>query len=199
MRRVSHRAGATSGPMPVLSQAAKPVRARAARPGVLRALVPALLMFAIPLTLLAQSVQFKNGRISIGDPVERLTTVAGNPDQMRPFPGSPTSTLYEYAFDGRQVNISVKDGEVAGIADNRIVSKPGPAVPGGVQLNGSTIVTGDSLDRLLQSAGKPDRVRSFAGAPGMAVYEYSAKDRQVTVTVRNGKVTGTSEIRVLKK
>lgn len=88
---------------------------------------------------------------------------------------------------------------MTGIADNTIVSKPGPVVFKGVELNGNNIVTGDTVAKLLQSAGKPDRIRSFADAPEMSVYEYLSNGRQVSVTVRNGVVSGTSEIRVIQK
>lgn len=164
-----------------------------------RALVLALLWSHLPSTAVAQGVQLGKGTISIGDSVQTLTNVAGKPDRIRPFPGSPSFTVYEYPLDGRQVNVSVKDGKVTGIADNVIVSKPGPAAMTGVELNGSTIITGDTLAKLLQSAGKPDRIRSVVGAPEKSVYEYSSDGRQVTVTVTNGTVTGTSETRVTRK
>lgn len=165
----------------------------------MRAFVFALLWAHLPSTALAQSVRLGGGTVSIGDSVQTLTKVAGKPDRVRPFPGSPSFTLYEYSLDGRQVNVSVKNGRVTGIADNTIVSKPGPALLKGIELNGSTIVTGDTLAKLLQSAGKPDRIRSFAGAPEMSVYEYSSNGRRVSVTIRNGVVSGTSETRVIQK
>lgn len=165
----------------------------------LRALIFLLLLAQIPSTVLAQSVRLGDGTVSVGDSVQTLTKVAGKPDRVRPFPGSPSFELYEYSPDGRQVNVSVRNGRVTGIADNTIVSKPGAAVFKGVELNGRTIVAGDTLAKLLQTAGKPARIRSFAGAHGMSVYEYSSNGRQVSVTVRNGVVSGTSEIRVVRK
>ena len=164
-----------------------------------RALIFVLLLAHLPSTALAQSVRLGSGTVSIGDSVQTLMKVGGKPDRVRPFAGSPSFTLYEYSPDGRQVNVSVKNGKVTGIAHNTIVSKPGPVVFKGVELNGNNIVTGDTVAKLLQSAGKPDRIRSFADAPEMSVYEYLSNGRQVSVTVRNGVVSGTSEIRVIQK
>lgn len=155
-----------------------------------------LLLACVPLSALAQNVQLKGGTVSIGDSIERLLKVAGEPDQVRPFPGSPATTVYEYSSGSRQVNISTKNGKITGIADNNIVSTSSPKPPTGVQLNGSRVVTGDTLGKLLQVAGKPSRVRSFSG---VSIYEYSLVNREVTVTVRDGKVTGTSEIKVVEK
>ena len=165
----------------------------------MRALVFALLWAHLPSTALAQSVRLGNGTVSIGDSVQTLTKIAGKPDRVRPFPGSPSFMVYEYSPGGRQVNVSVRYGKVTGIADNTIVSRQGLVVREGIELNGSTIVTGDTLAELLQVAGRPDRIRSFAGTPGMSVYEYSFNGRQVTVTIRNGVVTRTSERRVIQK
>lgn len=162
----------------------------------MRALYLSLLLALLSAPLLAQNVQFRGGTIAIGDSLEKLLKVAGKPDQVRPFPGSPTSTLYEYSAGNRHISISVKDGKVRGIADNNIVSVPTPVRPAGVQLNGNRIVTGDTVERLLLVAGKPSRIRTF---PGMAIYEYSSTGREVTVTVRGGKVSGTSEMNVVKK
>ena len=157
------------------------------------------LLSLLSATVLAQSVQLKGGTVSIGDSVQKLLNVGGAPDQVRPFPGAPAFTLYEYAFKDRQVNVSVKDGKVTGIADGHIVSKPAPASPRGVEFNGSVIATGDTLAKLLDAAGQPHRIRSFPAPSDLSVYEYSLKDREVAVTVKGGKVTGTSEVRVLKK
>ena len=165
----------------------------------MRALIFVLLLAHLPSTALAQSVRLGSGTVSIGDSVQTLTRVAGKPDRVRPFPRSPSFTLYEYSQDGRQVNVSVSNGKVTGIADNTIVSRPGPAVFKGIELNGSTIVTGDTLTKLLQTAGKPDRIRSSSGAPEMSVYEYFSNGRQVSVTVGNGVVSGTSEIQAIQK
>lgn len=152
-----------------------------------------LLLSLLSTPLLAQTVQFKGASVAIGDPVAKLLKQAGKPDQVRPFPGSTKSTLYEYSVGNRQINITVRDGKVAGIADNTIAHVTSPRRPSGVQLKGGRIVSGDSLQTLQQVGGKPTRVRTF---PDMAVYEYSLGGREVTVTVRNGKVSGTSELKV---
>ena len=162
----------------------------------MRALYFSLLLSFLSAPLFAQNVQFKGGSIAIGDSIEKLLKIAGKPDQVRPFPGSPTSTLYEYSVGNRQINISVKNGKIRGIADSNIVSVPSPVRPTGVLLNGNRIGTGDTLKKLLQVAGKPSRIRTF---PDMAIYEYSSIGREVTVTVRDGKVSGTSEMKVVKK
>lgn len=162
----------------------------------MRALYPSLLLLFLSGPLCAQGVQFTDGTIAIGDSLEKLLKVAGRPDQVRPFPGSPTSTLYEYSTGSRRINISVRNGKVRGIADNHIVSVPSPLRPTGVQLNGNRIVSGDTLEKLLQVAGKPSRIRTF---PDMAIYEYSSIGREVTVTVRDGKVSGTSEMKVVRR
>ena len=93
-----------------------------------RALIFVLLLAHLPSTALAQSVRLGSGTVSIGDSVQTLMKVGGKPDRVCPFAGSPSFTLYEYSPDGRQVNVSVKNGKVTGIADNTIVSKPGPVV-----------------------------------------------------------------------
>lgn len=158
-----------------------------------------VLLSLLSSTALAQNVQLKGGTVSIGDSVQKLLQVGGAPDQVRPFPGAPAFTLHEYSFGDRQVNVSVKDGKVTGIADNVIVSKPAPAAPRGVEFNGSVIATGDTLAKLLDAAGQPHRIRTFPAPSDLSVYEYSFKDREVTVTLKNGKVTGTSQMRVVKK
>ena len=162
----------------------------------MRLLCLSLLLSLLSAPLCAQNVQFKGASIAIGDPVSKLLKVAGKPDQVRPFPGSSTSTLYEYSDGNRQINVTVRDGKVAGLADNTIVSSAAPVRPSGVQLSGGRIVSGDSLQKLQQVGGKPTRVRTF---PGMAVYEYTWGGREITVTVRDGKVSGTSELKVVRK
>ena len=153
-----------------------------------------LLLLAAP--LFAQTVEVKGARISIGDPLAKLLKEAGKPDQVRPFPGSAQSTLYEYSVGERQIIVTVRDGKITGLSDNTIVHSPAPARMSGVQLSGGRIVSGDSLQKLQQVGGKPRRVRTF---PDMAVYEYTLGNRDVTVTVRSGKVSGTSELKVVRK
>ncbi|GHA86302.1 hypothetical protein [Cognatilysobacter bugurensis] len=166
---------------------------------VMRAIKSALLLCLLAAPAFAQSVQFKGGAASIGDSVKKLHKVAGKPDQVRPFPGAPATSLHEYSLGERQVNVSVRGGKITGIADNHIVSKPGPAVLTGVDVNGTRIVTGDPLAKLVASAGKPHKIRTFADAPHMSVYEYTFPGREVTVTVTNGKVSGTSELKIRKR
>ncbi|MFC0679607.1 hypothetical protein ACFFGH_17355 [Lysobacter korlensis] len=158
-----------------------------------------LALSAFSSTALAQSVQLKGGAVSIGDSVDSLLKVAGKPDQVRPFPGSPSFTLYEYSTGDRHVNVSVKDGKVTGIADGTLVSMPTPARWTGVELHGTRIVIGDSLAKLLGAAGEPASIRSFADMPGLSVYEYSLEGREVTVSITDGKVSGTSETKAVKK
>lgn len=65
-----------------------------------------------------------------------------------------------------------------------------PAFAQNVKFKAGTVSTGDSLDKLLKVAGKPDRIEPFPGMPAFQRYEYFSEGRNVTVTVKEGKITG---------
>ncbi|RYG06755.1 MAG: hypothetical protein EON92_19615 [Burkholderiales bacterium] len=65
-----------------------------------------------------------------------------------------------------------------------------PALAQNVKFKAGTVSTGDSLEKLLKVAGKPDRIQPFPGMPAFQRYEYFSDGRNVTVTVKEGKITG---------
>lgn len=65
-----------------------------------------------------------------------------------------------------------------------------PALAQNVKFKTGTVATGDSLEKLLKVAGKPDRIEPFPGMPAFQRYEYFSDGRNVSVTVKDGKVTG---------
>ena len=81
----------------------------------MRALALTLLLVGLALPAAAQNVTFKSGTVSVGDPVEKLLEVAGTPERIQPFPGMPAFQRYEYFSEGRNVTVTVKDGEITGI------------------------------------------------------------------------------------
>ena len=81
----------------------------------MRKFVLAVLLAVMALPVLAQSVKFTDGTVSIGDSVERLLKIAGKPERIEPFPGMPEFRRYEYFSDGRNVTVTVKGGKVTGI------------------------------------------------------------------------------------
>lgn len=66
----------------------------------------------------------------------------------------------------------------------------GPAFAQSVKFKAGTVAVGDSVERLLKVAGKPERIQPFPGMPEFQRYEYFADGKNVTVTVKGGKVTG---------
>lgn len=85
------------------------------------ALALVIALFAMP--AFAQDVKFESGTIAVGDPVEKLLKVAGEPDRIEPFPGMPAFERYEYFPDGRNISLTVKDGTVTGIGVLEFTSK----------------------------------------------------------------------------
>ena len=81
----------------------------------MRRSILALLLAVLAAPALAQDVKFKSGTVAIGDPVDKLLAVAGEPERIQPFPGMPEFQRYEYFADGRNVTVTVKDGKVTGI------------------------------------------------------------------------------------
>ena len=65
-----------------------------------------------------------------------------------------------------------------------------PALAQNVKFKGGTVSIGDSVEKVLQVAGKPERIQPFPGMPAFQRYEYVSDGRNVTVTVKDGKVTG---------
>lgn len=65
-----------------------------------------------------------------------------------------------------------------------------PAVAQSVEFKTGTVAIGDPVERLIKIAGKPERIEPFPGMPEFQRYEYFADGRNVTVTVKQGKVTG---------
>ena len=64
-----------------------------------------------------------------------------------------------------------------------------PALAQSVKFKAGTISVADSVEKLLQVAGKPERIQPFPGMPDYQRYEYFSDGRNVTVTVKDGKVT----------
>lgn len=81
----------------------------------MRKLALALLLVLLAAPALAQTVKFRSGSVSIGDPVEKLLKVAGPPQRVEPFPGMPAFKRYEYSSDGRNISVTVRDGRITGI------------------------------------------------------------------------------------
>lgn len=65
-----------------------------------------------------------------------------------------------------------------------------PAFAQSVKFKAGTVSIGDSVERLLKVAGKPERIEPFPGMPAFKRYEYFSDGRSVSVTVKDGKVTG---------
>ena len=65
-----------------------------------------------------------------------------------------------------------------------------PALAQDVKFKSGTVSIGDPVDKLLKVAGKPERIQPFPGMPEFQRYEYFSEGRNVTVTVKDGKVTG---------
>ena len=65
-----------------------------------------------------------------------------------------------------------------------------PAFAQSVKFNSGTVSIGDSVEKLLKVAGKPERVEPFPGMPAFKRYEYFSESRNVSVTVKDGKITG---------
>ena len=65
-----------------------------------------------------------------------------------------------------------------------------PAFAQSVKFKAGTVSIGDSVETLLKLAGKPERIEPFPGMPAFQRYEYFSEGRNVTVTVKDGKVTG---------
>ncbi|GAB3543011.1 hypothetical protein GCM10027343_15950 [Noviherbaspirillum agri] len=59
-----------------------------------------------------------------------------------------------------------------------------------VKFKGGTVSIGDSIEKLLKVAGKPERIEPFPGMPAFQRYEYFSDGRNVSITVKDGKVTG---------
>lgn len=68
-----------------------------------------------------------------------------------------------------------------------------------VQFKAGAVSIGDSVEKLLQVAGKPERIEPFPGMPAFRRYEYFFEGRNVVVTVRDGKITGVSELSFTSK
>jgi len=71
-----------------------------------------------------------------------------------------------------------------------LVALCAPVLAQSVQFKSGTIAVGDSVEKLLKVAGKPERVEPFPGMPAFTRYEYFSDGRTVSVTVKDGKVTG---------
>ena len=65
-----------------------------------------------------------------------------------------------------------------------------PAFAQSVQFKAGTVSVGDSVEKLLKVAGKPERIEPFPGMPAFKRYEYFSGGRNVSVTVKDGKITG---------
>ena len=65
-----------------------------------------------------------------------------------------------------------------------------PAFAQSVKFKSGTVSIGDSVEKLLKVAGKPERVEPFPGMPAFKRYEYFSESRNVSVTVKDGKITG---------
>ena len=66
----------------------------------------------------------------------------------------------------------------------------GTAFAQSARFKAGTVTVGDSVEKLVKVAGKPERIQPFPGMPELQRYEYFADGRNVTVTVKVGKVTG---------
>lgn len=89
----------------------------------MRKLALALALALLAVSALAQSAKFKSGTVSIGDSLEKLLKIAGEPERIAPFPGMPAFKRYEYFSDGRNISVTVKDGRVTGIGVLDFTSK----------------------------------------------------------------------------
>jgi hypothetical protein len=65
-----------------------------------------------------------------------------------------------------------------------------PVFAQNVEFKAGTVSIGDSVEKVLKVAGKPERIEPFPGMPAFKRYEYFAGGRNVSITVRDGKVTG---------
>ena len=65
-----------------------------------------------------------------------------------------------------------------------------PALAQSVKFKAGTISVSDSVEKLLKIAGKPERIEPFPGMPAFKRYEYFSDGRNVSVTVKDGKITG---------
>jgi len=65
-----------------------------------------------------------------------------------------------------------------------------PAFAQSAKFKAGTVSIGDSVEKLLKVAGKPDRIQPFPGMPAFQRYDYFSDGRNITVTVKSGKVTG---------
>lgn len=68
-----------------------------------------------------------------------------------------------------------------------------------VQFKAGAVSIGDPVQKLLQVAGKPERIQPFPGMPEFQRYEYFSEGRNVVVTVRDGKVTGVAALDFVSK
>jgi len=68
-----------------------------------------------------------------------------------------------------------------------------------LQFKAGAVAIGDSVEKLLQVAGKPERIEPFPGMPAYQRYEYFMGGRNVVVTVRDGKITGLAELNFTSK
>lgn len=65
-----------------------------------------------------------------------------------------------------------------------------PAFAQSAKFKAGTVSIGDSVEKLLKVAGKPDRIQPFPGMPAFQRYDYFSDGRNITITVKSGKVTG---------
>lgn len=65
-----------------------------------------------------------------------------------------------------------------------------PALAQSVKFKKGTVSVGDTVGKLLKVAGQPERIEPFPGMPAFKRYEYFSEGRSVSVTVKDGKVTG---------
>jgi len=65
-----------------------------------------------------------------------------------------------------------------------------PVFAQSVKFQAGTVSIGDSVEKLLKVAGKPERIEPFPGMPEFQRYEYFSEGRNVSVTVKDGKITG---------
>lgn len=65
-----------------------------------------------------------------------------------------------------------------------------PAFAQSVEFKAGTVSVGESVEKLLKVAGKPERIEPFPGMPALKRYEYFSDGRNVSVTVKDGKITG---------
>ena len=77
-----------------------------------------------------------------------------------------------------------------------------PAAAQSLQLKGGRVSVGDLVERVIQVAGKPERIMpmlSKTGEPKTVRYDYFLEGRSVTFTVKDDKVIGIGDLTFTSK